>query len=130
METPDHLKYANTHEWAETSEADTVTIGITDYAQDQLGDVVFVELPEVGDAVSAGDPVAVVESVKTASDIYTPVSGEITAVNDALVDTPEQINEAPYQAGWIFKVRPSSPDELANLLDADGYLAAVQEEGA
>ncbi|UCH27544.1 MAG: glycine cleavage system protein GcvH [Trueperaceae bacterium] len=130
METPNHLKYTNTHEWAQATDADIVTIGITDYAQDQLGDVVFVELPEVGDPVSAGDPVAVVESVKTASDIYTPVSGEITAVNDGLIDTPEQINESPYRDGWIFKVRLSTPAELTDLLDADGYLAVVQEEDA
>lgn len=128
MNTPQDLKYAKTHEWAR-QEGDTLTVGITDFAQDQLGDVVFVELPEAGDSVSAGDAVAVVESVKTASDIYAPVSGEITEVNDALEDSPETLNESPYENGWLFKLRPSDPSELDNLLDAKGYQKVAEEEG-
>ena len=128
MNTPQDLKYAPTHEWSR-QDGDTITVGITDFAQDQLGDVVFVELPNVGDSVSAGDAVAVVESVKTASDIYAPISGEITEVNDALEDSPETLNESPYENGWLFKLRLSDPSELDNLLDAKGYQKVAEEEG-
>lgn len=127
METPEDLKYAKTHEWAR-HEADIVVVGITDFAQDQLGDVVFVELPEVGENAQAGDAVAVVESVKTASDIYSPVSGEIIEVNSALEDAPETLNSSPYQDGWMFKLKPSDVSQLDALLDAAGYEAVAEEE--
>ena len=121
MNTPENLKYSETHEWTRSDEGDVVTVGISDFAQDQLGDVVFVELPAKGKTVKAGDAVAVVESVKTASDIYAPVSGEITEVNGDLETSPEKINESPYEAGWLFKIRSSDAGELEGLLDADAY---------
>lgn len=127
MDTPRELKYNRSHEWAK-AEGQTVTVGISDFAQEQLGDVVYVELPEVGKEVKAGDAVAVVESVKTASDIYSPVSGEITEVNGTLETTPEKINESPYKQGWLFKVKAADLGELDNLLDADAY-QQVAEEG-
>ena len=105
MNEPKELHYAPTHEWATSSQDGVVTVGITDFAQDQLGDVVYVELPESGLGVGAGDSVAVVESVKTASDIYSPVPGAITDVNEALLDSPELINSDPYGDGWLFRVR-------------------------
>lgn len=126
MNTPKELKYASTHEWAKT-EGDVVTVGITDFAQDQLGDVVFVELPEVGRTVSAGESVAVVESVKTASDIYSPVSGEVLEVNTVLEQAPETLNDAPYEGGWLFKVRAANPADLDGLLDADAYTRVAEE---
>ncbi len=134
MNTPKDLRYSPTHEWSKL-DGDTVTVGVTDFAQDQLGDVVFVELPEVGKQVSAGDAVAVVESVKTASDIYAPVSGEVTEVNSALEDAPETINSAPYEEGWMFRLRvasenvgeSASEDALTGLLSAEDYDALSQE---
>lgn len=120
MQTPEDLKYTSTHEWVRSDE-DTVTVGITDFAQDQLGDVVFVELPEPGIKVNAQDAVAVIESVKTASDIYAPVSGEIVEVNSELEEAPERINEGPYEQGWLFKIKPAEPSDLSSLLDAAGY---------
>lgn len=129
MKIPDNLRYTASHEWVSESIDGVVTIGITDYAQDQLGDVVYVELPEVGADFAAGDPVAVVESVKTASDIYAPVSGSVEAVNEALHDAPETINEGPYEGGWLFKVRLNDATEPASLLDAGGYQQAVEKEG-
>lgn len=125
MNIPNELLFLDSHEWVKR-EGDVVIVGITDYAQDQLGDVVYVELPEVGSDVSGGDQVAVVESVKTASDIYTPVSGEITEVNEGLENAPEQLNDAPYAEGWMFKVKMSDPSELDSLLDAAGYAAVVE----
>lgn len=127
METPNDLKYASSHEWASEPDEGLVTVGITDFAQDQLGDVVFVELPEVGKTVAKGDAVAVVESVKTASDIYAPVSGEIVEVNDQLESSPELINESPYATGWIFKVRASDSAQWQELLDADAYRKVADE---
>lgn len=124
MNTPDNLRYLDSHEWI----ADDGTVGITDFAQDQLGDVVFVELPEVGDEVGAGDQVAVVESVKTASDIYAPVAGVITEVNEELDGAPELINEDPYGEGWMFKIEPANADDIAGLLDAAQYAAVAEEE--
>ena len=115
------LKYLASHEWARLEEDGTVTIGITDHAQDSLGDVVYVETPEIGSAVNAGEEAGVVESVKAASDIYSLVSGEVIAVNEALEDAPETVNESPYDDGWFFKVKPSDPSELDNALDADAY---------
>lgn len=126
MNSNQGVRYLESHEWARKETDGTITVGITEYAQDQLGDVVFVELPEVGRQVEKGEQVAVVESVKTASDIYTPVSGEITEVNGALEDAPENINDAPFEAGWMFRVRPSDASEYDDLLDADGYQAVIE----
>jgi glycine cleavage system H protein len=120
-ELPNELRYLETHEWVRNEGEGIATIGITDHAQDSLGDVVFVELPEVGQVLSAGEEAGVVESVKAASDIYSPVSGEVIAINDALEDEPETINNSPYGDGWFFKIRMSDPAELDGLLDADGY---------
>jgi len=128
MNTPEELRYAPTHEYVRR-EDEAVTVGITDFAQDQLGDVVFVELPESGRRVSKGDQVAVVESVKTASDIYAPVSGVITDVNGALESTPELINDQPYTGGWLFRIEMDDDAELNELLDADAYQKSALEEG-
>jgi glycine cleavage system H protein len=128
MKTPDSLRYAASHEWSSEPAEGLVTVGISDFAQDQLGDVVFVELPEVGRTVAAGAAVAVVESVKTASDIYAPLAGEVVAVNEALQDAPETINSDPYGDGWLFQLRVSDASTWGSLLDAAGY-AAVAEEG-
>lgn len=125
--TPSELKYASSHEWARL-DGDVVTVGITDHAQEALGDLVYVEMPDVGDSVSAGDEAGVVESVKAASDIYAPVSGEVIAVNDALGDTPEIINTDPYNEGWIYKIRISDVSELDNLMSGDEYDAQVAAE--
>ncbi len=125
---PDDLRYASTHEWIRVNDDGTATIGISDHAQDALGDIVFVELPEPGSTVNAKDEVAVVESVKAASDIYSPVSGEIVAVNDALVDAPETVNSSPYENGWFFKVKLGEDAELQELLDADGYSDHCDDE--
>jgi glycine cleavage system H protein len=127
MQTPSHLKYRDTHEWS-LLETDIITVGITDFAQDALGDVVFVELPSVGDNVGKGDSIAVVESVKTASDIYAPAAGEIIAVNSALENSPEQVNESPYETGWMFKIRLSDPSQLDDMLDADSYDKVAEAE--
>ena len=129
MDFPDNLKYAETHEWVSEPDGGVVTVGITAFAQDQLGDVVFVELPEAGARVAAGDGVAVVESVKTASDIYAPLAGEITEVNDALETAPEAVNEDPFGRGWLFRIRADDPAAREALLDAAAYRAAAEEEG-
>lgn len=121
------LKYLETHEWVRNEGDGTVTIGITDHAQDSLGDVVFVELPEVGAMLAAGDESAVVESVKAASDIYAPVSGEVIAINEQLEEEPETVNNSPYGDGWFYKIRMSDPSELEGLLDADGYREVAEE---
>ena len=126
-EIPSELKYTKSHEWVRTEEDGSLTIGITDHAQELLGDLVFVELPEVGDDMSAGDAACVVESVKAASDVYSPVSGEVTAVNETLADTPETINDSPYDDGWLFKVNPSSTDQLDDLMDADTYESEIED---
>lgn len=120
-DTPEELYYAASHEWTKPGDEGIATIGISDYAQSELGDVVFVELPEVGTDVSAKDEVSVVESVKTASDIYAPVSGEIVAVNELLADSPEIINSSPYDDGWILKIRMKNDEELKELLSAEEY---------
>jgi glycine cleavage system H protein len=120
-EIPSELKYARSHEWARLEEDGTVTVGITDHAQDALGDVVFVEHPEVGQQLVAEDEAGVVESVKAASDIYAPVSGKVIAVNTALEDAPEQVNQDPYGDGWFFKVQPDDPADLEELLSAEAY---------
>jgi glycine cleavage system H protein len=126
--TPTELKYAVTHEWVLLDDQGVVTVGISDHAQEALGDVVFVELPEVGASFAAGEEAGVVESVKAASDIYAPVSGEVVAVNDALEEEPETINSDPYGDGWFFKIKASDTSELENLLDAEGYDARCEEE--
>jgi glycine cleavage system H protein len=125
---PTELKYAHTHEWSRLETDGTVTIGISDHAQSALGDVVFVELPEVGTVFSAGDEAAVVESVKAASDIYAPVSGEVIAVNSVLEDSPETINEDAYGDGWFLRLKPEDGAELEQLLDAEAYQLLCEDE--
>ena len=126
--TPSELKYASSHEWARLEEDGTVTIGITDHAQEALGDVVFVELPGVGDSLAAGDEAGVVESVKAASDIYAPVGGEVIAVNSQLEDEPEIVNSDPYNDGWFFRLQPGDSSELDKMLGAEDYAAQCAEE--
>ncbi|WP_019528888.1 glycine cleavage system protein GcvH [Dasania marina] len=126
--TPSELKYARSHEWARLEEDGTVTVGISDFAQEALGDVVFVEVPEVGAKVAAGDEISVVESVKAASDIYAPIGGEVIAVNETLEDEPEAVNAEPYEGGWLFKLRPSDASELENLLSAEDYQQLCEDE--
>ena len=123
---PAELRLPESHEWARLEADGTVTVGISDHAQEALGDVVFVELTEVGKVFAAGEAAGVVESVKAASDIYSPISGEVTAINEALADAPEELNNDPYNA-WIFKLKPSDKAELEKLLDAEGYKAAIGE---
>jgi len=127
-EIRNELKYLSSHEWARIEEDGTVTIGITDYAQDSLGDVVYVECPELGSSVSLGEQAAVVESVKAASDIYAPLSGEVIAINEALEDTPELVNESPFDDGWFFKVKPTQIDELENALDSEAYENGLEDD--
>ena len=121
---PTHLKYASSHEWV-SLEGDTATVGISDHAQEELTELVFIELPNLGRELPAGDPCAVVESVKTASDIYTPLSGEIIDTNDALDTAPGTVNNDPYGDGWFFKIRLTNPEELDNLLSPDDYAEQV-----
>lgn len=125
---PEDLRYSESHEWVREEDDGTVTIGITDHAQTQLGDLVYVELPAVGRAVHANEDLAVVESVKAASDAYSPVGGEVVAVNGALADSPELVNRDPYGEGWLLRLRPDDPSELGALLDADGYRAFLDAE--
>jgi glycine cleavage system H protein len=124
MNTPSHLKYTPSHEWSKVEADGTITVGITDHAQEALGDIVFIELPAIGRTLKAGEECAVVESVKAASDIYAPISGEIVAINQTVVDAPESVNSAPYD-NWLFRIKPANPDELAALLDADAYTATL-----
>ena len=125
---PANLRYAESHEWVLDNGDGSVTIGITDHAQEALGDVVFVELPEVGKTLAVGDEFGVIESVKAASDLYAPIAGEIIAVNEALEDAPETVNEAPYADGWIMKVRLDDAAALDALMDADAYQAVAAED--
>ncbi|HKK91137.1 MAG TPA: glycine cleavage system protein GcvH [Desulfobacteraceae bacterium] len=120
LNLPEGLKYSEDHEWAK-AEGETVTIGINDYAQDQLGEIVFVEVPEVGDTFEKGDEFGTVESVKAVSDMLMPVSGEVIQVNEALEDAPESVNSSPYEEGWIVKVKASDLSELDNLMDKAAY---------
>ena len=120
-------KFAPSHEWVKDNGDGTVTVGISQHAQGLLGDVVFVELPEVGDNSTAGEGFSLVESVKAASDVYAPVSGEIIAVNEDLDDSPELVNESPFVDGWIAKIKLSDPSELDNLLDSDNYHDGIEE---
>ncbi|MDH5432503.1 MAG: glycine cleavage system protein GcvH [Gammaproteobacteria bacterium] len=124
---PNDLKYTSSHEWVRVESDGTVTVGITDHAQELLGDVVYVELPDLESEVAADDEVAVVESVKAASDIYAPISGTIIEVNDALEDAPETINNSAFDDGWIFKMQPEELSELDNLMDAESYLSEIEE---
>jgi len=125
---PEDRKYTKEHEWVLDNGDGTVTVGITDHAQDALGDLVFVELPEVGRQLQSAEACAVVESVKAASDIYSPIDGKVTEVNETLGDAPETINEDPYSAGWIFKLRVSDASQLSELLDATAYESLAAEE--
>ncbi|KAB1986243.1 glycine cleavage system protein GcvH [Streptomyces triticiradicis] len=123
---PEDLRFAESHEWARLESDGTVTVGISDHAQKVLGDVVFVELPKVGKVLATGGAIGVVESVKAASDLYTPVGGEVLAVNEELIDSPELLNDEPYDS-WIFRLKPSDRTELDHLLDAAGYKVAISE---
>ncbi|MGR5132563.1 glycine cleavage system protein GcvH [Vibrio alfacsensis] len=122
------LKFTDSHEWVRDNGDGTVTIGISEHAQEMLGDVVFVDLPEVEDEVEAGESFSLVESVKAASDIYSPITGEVVEINEELEDSPELINEEPYEGGWIVKVKLSDPSELDDLKDAEEYLSSIEEE--
>ncbi|MDR0219398.1 MAG: glycine cleavage system protein GcvH [Enterobacteriaceae bacterium] len=125
---PAELKYTESHEWVRAEGNNEYTVGITEHAQELLGDMVFVDLPEVGTAVRSGDDCAVVESVKAASDIYAPLSGEVIAVNQELEGSPEIVNSEPYNEGWLFRIRITDESELANLLDANSYKSLLEEE--
>ncbi|MFU8821127.1 MAG: glycine cleavage system protein GcvH [Gammaproteobacteria bacterium] len=124
---PAELKYTRTHEWLRPEDDGTFTVGISDHAQDALGDLVFVETPDVGRTVTAGEACAVVESVKAASDIYSPIDGEVIAVNDALAAQPELLNTDPYGEGWIMRIRPAAGAETSTLLDANAYAATLED---
>ena len=124
---PSELKYAASHEWVRNEGDGTVTVGITDHAQDLLGDMVFVELPDVDDEVSTGDDICVAESVKAASDIYAPVTGKVIAVNEDLEDAPELVNSDAFGEGWLFKIQLADASELDELLDAEGYANSIEE---
>lgn len=124
---PSELKFLSSHEWV-LVDGDVATVGVSDHAQELLGDLVFVELPEVESAVAAGDSVGVIESVKAASDTYAPVSGEVIEINAELEDSPERINDDAYGDGWMYRVKMEDMDELDNLLDADAYIEAIAEE--
>lgn len=125
---PSELRYASTHEWVRAEGDGIFTVGITEHAQELLGDMVFLDLPEVGDAIATGDDCAVAESVKAASDVYAPITGEVVEVNEELEDSPELVNSGPFTDGWLFKVKADDPDEVESLLDADAYASVVEEE--
>jgi glycine cleavage system H protein len=127
MTFPDDLRYTREHEWARRK-GRTVVVGITEFAQDQLGDVVYLELPEVGDLVKRGESFGVVESTKAVSELFAPVSGKIVEVNDPLADAPETVNDDPYEEGWMVAIEPSDPGELDELLDAKAYQEFVEEQ--
>ena len=127
MQFPDELRYASSHEWVRAEPDGTLTVGISDFAQDALGDVVYIELPEVGATHDAGDPMGEIESTKSVNEFYSPVAGSIVAVNDALVDAPETINSDPYGDGWIVKIAPAEGATLGDLQDATAYASSVEE---
>ncbi|MBN0988244.1 glycine cleavage system protein GcvH [Amphritea sp. ZJ14W] len=127
MSIPANYRFSSSHEWVLDNGDGTVTMGISDHAQELLGDVVFVELPEVGREVDAGEEFSLVESVKAASDIYSPVTGEVVAINEALEDQPETVNNAPYDGGWIVKIKLADASQLDGLLDAESYAATIAE---
>ena len=124
MSIPENLRYTSSHEWVRTESDGTLTVGISDYAQEQLGDVVFLEVPQVGRKLAAGEACAVVESVKAASDVYAPVAGEVVAANDALTDKVELVNKEPYNA-WLFRLKPTDPGAVTGLLDAAAYAKTI-----
>lgn len=126
-EIPGDLKFKTSHEWVRVEQDGTVTVGISDHAQDLLGDIVFVELPDIGTQMNAEDEVAIVESVKAASDVYSPISGEIIEVNELLIDNPETINESPYSDGWFYKIQPDDLDEINELLSPEEYSEVCEE---
>ena len=123
MDTPASLRYTDSHEWVRTDADGCVTIGITAHAQDQLGELVYVELPAIGRGLNRGEAFAVVESTKAASDVYAPIDGEVVEVNSALADTPQSVNSSPYDEGWLIRVRPATPSQIDSLLSAEAYLA-------
>lgn len=123
---PENLKYATSHEWSKLEDDNVVRVGITDFAQEQLGDLVYIEFPDMGKQLDAGEQCAVVESVKTASDLFSPVTGTICAVNESLTDAPEQVNDEPYDA-WLFCVKADDPDELESLMTAESYQQMTEE---
>ena len=125
---PDDLKYASTHEWISVNEDGLVTVGISDHAQEALGDIVFVELPEAGASVNSKEEVAVVESVKAASDIYSPLTGEVVEINESLLDSPETVNASPYELGWFFKIRMENEAELDDLMNSESYSVYCDNE--
>ena len=125
-EIPSNLKFLESHEWARLEDDGTVTVGISDHAQELLGDIVFVELPEIGKDISKSGDIAIVESVKAASDVYSPVTGQVTEVNEALIDNREIINSSPYEDGWFFKIQPQDITEMNELLDATAYESASE----
>lgn len=127
MNTPKDLRYSEEHEWVKV-EGDKVRIGITDFAQDELGDIVFVELPEVGDELEADEPFGSVESVKTVSELYAPVSGKVVEINEDLDDSPEYVNESPYEKAWMVVVEPSDDSEIDKLMNADDYESMIEED--
>jgi glycine cleavage system H protein len=129
MSSPRDLRYTKTHEWLR-QEGDIATVGLADYAQNELGDITFLELPEVGDSVTQNEPLGVVESVKAASDVYAPVSGEVVERNDALIDAPELVNQSPYGDAWLVKVKVSDPAEIDSLLNPDDYDELVASAGS
>ena len=123
---PENLKYAKTHEWSKLEDDNVVRIGITDFAQEELGDLVYIEFPEIGKQLTAGEQCAVVESVKTASDLYSPVTGVVIAINETLAEAPERVNDEPYDA-WLFCIKAENPAELDNLMDASAYQQMIEE---
>ena len=125
---PVELKYAKTHEWARINDDGSVTVGISDSAQDQLGDMVFIEVPEIGQSVDAGEGCAVVESVKAASDVYAPVSGEVVEVNEALADSPETVNTDAYGEGWLFRMKPGNAGDLDAMMNSEAYADFLESE--
>ncbi len=127
VEIPEVLKYTKEHEWVRV-EDDIVIIGITDYAQDALGEIVYIELPSEGDEITRGEPFGAVESTKSVSDLYAPISGEVVEVNEALLDSPEAINEDPYGEGWMVKVKPYDTSELDDLMDSDEYTEFIEKQ--
>ncbi|MDO4904399.1 MAG: glycine cleavage system protein GcvH [Lautropia sp.] len=127
MSVPSNLKYTEFHEWLRREEDGTLTVGITDHAQAELGDLVYVELPEVGRRVTAQEACCVVESTKAASDVYAPMDGEIIANNETLTDTPELVNEQPFEGGWLFRIKPANPADFDQLLSADDYQQAIKD---
>ena len=128
-EIPNELRFTKSHEWIRSMEDGSLEVGITDHAQELLGDMVFVELPEVGSTLNGGDDCAVVESVKAASDVYAPIAGEIIGVNKLLQDSPEAVNNDPFGDGWLFRIQPADAGALAEMLDAEAYTALVEAEG-